>query len=183
MQELSMNILDVAENSVSAGASLVRITLGQDTAAALQTLTIEDNGRGMSAEMAAAVTDPFVTSRTTRKVGLGLPFLKMAAEMTGGQMHITSALGAGTTVAATFGLGHIDLAPLGDIGGTVATLCQGAPDTDFVFTFTRDGREFAFDTRQAREILGGVPLDTPEVTLFIRDHVREGVQQVLDGHN
>ncbi len=181
MQELSMNILDVAENSVSAGAALVQITLTQNTAAALQTLTIEDDGKGMDADMVRRVTDPFVTTRTTRKVGLGLPFLKMAAELTGGGLHITSTPGVGTAVTATFGLNHIDLAPLGDVGGTIATLCQGAPDSDFVFTFTRDNHRFCFDTREARAVLGGVPLNTPEVTLFIRDHVREGVDEAM--HN
>lgn len=120
MQELSMNVLDVAENSVAAGATLVAITLSIDTAAKRMTLTITDNGRGMPPEMAARVTDPFCTTRKTRKVGLGLPFLKMAAEMTGGALSIESTVGKGTCVTAWFTLGHIDLAPLGDMSATVA---------------------------------------------------------------
>ena len=114
-----MNVLDVAENSVAAGATLVAITLSIDTAAKRMTLTITDNGKGMPPEMAARVTDPFCTTRKTRKVGLGLPFLKMAAEMTGGALSIESTVGKGTCVTAWFTLGHIDLAPLGDMSATV----------------------------------------------------------------
>ena len=111
MQELSMNVLDVAENSVAAGATLVAITLSIDTAAKRMTLTITDNGKGMPPEMAARVTDPFCTTRKTRKVGLGLPLLKMTAQATGGEMSIASKPGEGTTVRVTFGLSHIDRPP------------------------------------------------------------------------
>lgn len=179
MQELSMNILDIAQNSVKAGAALVEIGLLQDTAQRVLELSIKDDGSGMSAEMAARVTDPFCTSRTTRKVGLGLPFLKMAAEMTGGGMHIESAPGAGTLVRATFTLGHIDLAPLGDIGGTISALAQCNPDMDFIYRFARDGQEFVFDTREAREMLGGVPLSEPQVALFIKDYVQQHTDALL----
>jgi len=148
MQELSMNVLDVAENSVAAGATLVAITLSIDTAAKRMTLTITDNGKGMPPEMAARVTDPFCTTRKTRKVGLGLPFLKMAAEMTGGALSIESTVGKGTCVTAWFTLGHIDLAPLGDMSATVAGLIQCSPDIDFVYTVQADGEQFAADTRE-----------------------------------
>lgn len=183
MQELSMNILDVAENSVSAGASLVEITLLQDTAQGTQTLTVKDNGRGMSPQMVQTVTDPFTTTRTTRKVGLGLPFLKMAAEQTGGGMSLESEEGKGTTVCATFTLGHIDLMPLGDIGGTISALCAANPDADIVFTFGHDASVFSFDTRDARKILEGVPFSEPSVSVFIREHVNEGVQEALGGES
>jgi len=158
MQELSMNVLDVAENSVAAGATLVAITLSIDTAAKRMTLTITDNGKGMPPEMAARVTDPFCTTRKTRKVGLGLPFLKMAAEMTGGALSIESTVGKGTCVTAWFTLGHIDLAPLGDMSATVAGLIQCSPDIDFVYTVQADGEQFAADTRELRAVLDGVPL-------------------------
>lgn len=179
MQELSMNILDIAENSVSAGASLIEITLSQNTARHLQKLTIRDNGKGMPPEMVQKVTDPFTTSRTTRKVGLGLPFLKMAAEQTGGAMSIESTPGVGTTVTASFTLGHIDLMPLGDIGGSISVLCQANPNLDVVFAFSQNSAHFTFDTREARAILGDVPLNEPAVAVFIKDHVNEGVQAIL----
>ena len=147
-----MNVLDVAENSVAAGATLVAITLSIDTAAKRMTLTITDNGKGMPPEMAARVTDPFCTTRKTRKVGLGLPFLKMAAEMTGGALSIESTVGKGTCVTAWFTLGHIDLAPLGDMSATVAGLIQCSPDIDFVYT--RAGRRRAVRRGHARAACG-----------------------------
>ena len=116
MQELSMNLLDIAQNSVAAGSTLTQITIAIDTAAKRLTLTIADNGKGMDEETVRRVTDPFYTTRTTRKVGLGLPLFQEAARATGGELTIRSAVGKGTTVEAFFTLGHIDLAPLGDLG-------------------------------------------------------------------
>lgn len=174
-----MNVLDVAENSVRAGASLIEITLVQNSSANRQTLLIADNGKGMDADMVQKVTDPFTTTRTTRKVGLGLPFLKMAAEMTQGSLSIESTVGVGTKVTAVFTLDHIDLMPLGDMGSTISALVQGSPDTDLVYRFEKDGDIYVFDTREAREVLDGVPLSEPSVLLFIRQHVQEGMQEIL----
>ena len=119
MTEISLNILDVAENSTKAGATLVTITVDADFGADQLTVSIEDNGCGMTPEQVERVTDPFFTSRTTRKVGLGVPFFKYAAESTGGSFRFDSAVGAGTTVTATFTLSHIDRMPLGDISTTI----------------------------------------------------------------
>ena len=175
-----MNILDIAENSVRAQATLVEILLEQDTGRQRQVLTIRDNGKGMDAEMVLQVTDPFCTTRTTRKVGLGLPFLKMAAEMTNGSLHIESTPGKGTAVIASFALNHIDLAPLGDMPATISALAQTNPDIDFVYRLTRDGATFIFDTREAKELLGEVRLSEPSVALFIRDYVEEQTREILD---
>lgn len=183
MQELSMNVLDVAENSVAAGATLVAITLSIDTAAKRMTLTITDNGKGMPPEMAARVTDPFCTTRKTRKVGLGLPLLKMAAEMTGGALSIESTVGKGTCVTAWFTLGHIDLAPLGDMSATVAGLIQCSPDIDFVYTVQADDEQFAADTRELRAVLDGVPLSEPSVALWLREYLAENTEQLLQKEN
>ena len=178
-----MNILDVAENSVAAHARLVRIALAIDPAQGRLTLCIADDGTGMDAEMAARVTDPFCTSRTSRKVGLGLPFLKMAAELTGGEMQLQSAPGKGTTVTAWFTLGHIDLPPLGDIGGTVATLIQCSPHIDFVFTLTAGPDAFVADTREIRQLLGDVSLAEPQVALWLREYLAENTQELLKRSN
>lgn len=183
MQELSMNVLDVAENSVAAGATLTQITLCIDSAAKRQILTIADNGKGMPPELLENITDPFVTTRTTRKVGLGLPFLKMAAEMTGGGLDIQSTVGKGTTVTAIFTLGHIDLMPLGDLGGTVAGLVQCNPDVDFLFTLTADGEQFAMDTRELRTVLDGVSFAEPDIALWLRDYLRENIEPILKRSN
>lgn len=174
-----MNVLDVAENSVAAGATLTQITLAAESAKSLLTLTIRDNGKGMSPEMVKTVTDPFCTSRTTRKVGLGLPFLKMAAELTGGGLSIESKVGEGTCITATFTLGHIDLAPLGDIAATVAGLIQCNPDVDFVFVLEADGERFTADTREMRALLDGVPFSEPAVALWVQDYLRENTEQIL----
>ena len=174
-----MNVLDVAENSVAAGSTLTSITVEIDTAKRLLAVTIADNGKGMDEETVRRVTDPFYTTRTTRKVGLGLPLFREAAEATGGALHIRSQPGRGTTVRATFTLGHIDLAPLGDMTGTVVGLVQCNPKIDFVYRVVADGEEFCMDTREVRGILEGVPLSTPEVAVFLRVYLQENTENLL----
>ena len=174
-----MNVLDVAENSVAAGSTLTSITVEIDTAKRLLAVTIDDNGKGMDEETVRRVTDPFYTTRTTRKVGLGLPLFREAAEATGGALHIRSQPGRGTTVRATFTLGHIDLAPLGDMTGTVVGLVQCNPKIDFVYRVVADGEEFCMDTREVRGILEGVPLSTPEVAVFLRGYLQENTENLL----
>ena len=135
MKELSLHLLDVAKNSVAAGATWVDVSLDEDKDGRL-TIVISDNGRGMSPEFLAQVTDPFTTTRTTRKVGLGLPLYRMAAEQTGGSLDIQSTLGKGTTVTAVFHRRHLDCPPLGDLAGTVALLIQGSPELDLHYRHT-----------------------------------------------
>lgn len=173
MPEISLNILDIAENSTRAKASLVEITVDADTSADCLTVIIKDNGCGMNAEQTAHVTDPFFTSRTTRKVGLGVPFFKYAAESTGGNFSIDSSPGVGTIVTAVFVLSHIDRMPLGDITSTIHTLIVYHPETDFLYRYCYNGASFTLDTRQFRQILGGVPLDTPEVSQYIQEYLTE----------
>ena len=170
MQELSLNILDVAENSVRAGATLTTILVDEQPQQDLLTIQIADNGCGMSEEQVQRVTDPFFTTRTTRKVGLGVPLLKMAAELAGGSFSIRSKLGEGTTTTATFQLGHIDRMPLGDVAATICTLVQCNPEIDFVYTYRPGEREFSADTRQFRQILEGVPLSDPHAVTFLRGY-------------
>ena len=174
-----MNVLDVAQNSVAAGAKLIRITLDAQPGADTLALVVEDDGKGMDEETVRRVTDPFYTTRTTRKVGLGLPLLQMAAQMTGGALEIASQPGKGTRVCARFGLRHIDRAPLGDLASTVAGLVQCSPDIDFVFTVRVGGEEFTADTREMREVLGGVPLSEPAVAQWLRAYIDENIQPML----
>lgn len=180
MTEISLNVLDVSENSTRAGAQLVSISVTADRVRDILTIVIADNGCGMTAEQAAHVTDPFFTTRTTRKVGLGIPFFKYAAESTGGSFHIESEPGKGTTVTAVFGLSHIDRMPLGDMNATIHNLIVYHPDTDFVYTYTYNDASFTLDTRQMREILGGIPLNSPEISDYIMEFLREN-QQETDG--
>lgn len=175
MQELSLNVLDIAQNSVRAGAKLIEISVDEQPPADLLTITVADDGCGMSEEQVRRVIDPFFTTRTTRKVGLGVPFLKMGAEMTGGGLVIQSKPGVGTTLCARFGYGHIDRMPLGDMAATVASLIQCNPDLDFVYTHRLRKQAFTADTREFRQVLEGVPLSEPEVVLFINDYIKEHI--------
>jgi hypothetical protein len=173
MTEISLNILDVAENSTTANASLVEITVKADSKADKLTVIIKDNGKGMSAEVLEKVTDPFYTTRTTRKVGMGTSLFKLAAESTGGSFGITSEIGVGTTVTAVFGLTNIDRMPLGDMTATIISLVTMHLDCDWVYTFDNDGAAFTLDTREFKEQLDGVPLDDPDVVAFIKEFLNE----------
>lgn len=177
MKELSLHILDIAQNSISAGCTRLELSLTEQDGRL--TLVIGDNGRGMTPEFLASVTDPFTTTRTTRKVGLGLPLLRMAAEQTGGSLAIESTVGVGTTVTARFCSGHIDCPPLGDMAGTVALLVQGAPEVDTIYTHTTSRGSFTFDTREIRAVLGeGISLAEPEVAVWMRGYLEELEQSV-----
>lgn len=173
MRELSLNVLDIAQNSLSAGATLVEITVTEDTAADQLTIVIKDNGRGMTGEQVRRVSDPFYTTRTTRKVGMGIPLFRMAAEMAGGGLKIQSEPGKGTCVQADFTLSHIDRMPLGDMTGTISALIRLNPAVDFFYRHQRDGREAVLDTRELRQVLEGVPLDTPDVMEWIEGSLTE----------
>ena len=183
MKELSLNLLDIAENSVRAGAELTRLTLTETDDRLV--MEIADNGCGMSREVLKGVTDPFYTTRTTRKVGLGLPLLRLAAEQTGGSLEVSSVSrevdpeNHGTVVRAVFNKKHIDFTPLGDVCATVVTLIQGHPETDFLFKHSMPGRTVELDTRELREQLGEVPLNNYEVIRWIEAYLREqyGEQQ------
>ncbi len=173
MRELSLNILDIAQNSLSAGAGLVTLTVDEDSGADSLTLRVEDDGRGMDADTLQRIRDPFYTTRTTRKVGMGIPLFRMAAEMTGGSLDIVSEPGKGTAVTASFSLSHIDRMPLGDMAGTVTALIRLNPGVDFVYRHTVDGRSFEMDTRELRAQLGDVPLSEPDVMEWIDGYLRE----------
>lgn len=173
MRELSLNVLDIAQNSIAAGATCIELTVDVSLQEDRLTIRIADNGCGMTPEQIAQVRDPFYTTRTTRKVGMGVPLFRMAAEMAGGSLTITSAPGEGTCVTATFQLSHIDRLPLGDMRGTVMALVRLNPHLDFVYRYTVDGKGYTLDTHELREVLGDVPLDTPDVMEWIGDFLRE----------
>ena len=177
MKELSLNILDIAENSVKAKADLVKITVTEKDNTL--TLTVSDDGTGMTKDILDTVTNPFCTTRTTRKVGMGIPLLKFAAEQTGGHLDIESRHFSeypdthGTTVNALFYKDHIDFTPLGDAVSSLVTLIQGHPDVDFLYVHTFDGEEVSLDTRDVRAVLEDVPLDTFEVLIWIKENLTE----------
>ena len=180
MKELSLNILDVAKNSVVAGAKRIEISLVTDSDGML-TLKISDDGCGMSEETVRNVTDPFYTTRTTRRVGLGLPLLKLAAEQTGGSLNIWSSRCSedhGTTVTATFDTGSIDFTPVGDIISTVCILIAGSPEIDFVFSDVSETRRVELNTAEVRAVLGeDISLAEPEIQTWLGEYLREQYEQ------
>lgn len=183
MTELSLNILDVANNSVRARASQIRISVKIERNKDCLTIIIEDNGCGMTKEQLAQVEDPFYTSRTTRKVGLGVPFFKQAALSCEGTFSITSKVNIGTTVVATFRLSHIDRMPLGDINATIHTLITSNTEIDFIYQYEFDDANFTLDTRQMRDILGDISFDCPEVSAYIKEYLEENKKEVDGGIN
>lgn len=182
MRELSLHVLDIAQNSIAAGASFVRIEITEEMQPHRMRIRVEDDGKGMSGEQVERVCSPFYTTRTTRKVGLGIPLFKMAAEMTGGSFTIESQPGQGTVVTALFHADHVDMIPLGDIDSTVFTLIRCNPGLDFLFEHRIGDRCLVLDTRVLRETLGGeVPLDTPEVMDWITEYVKEQRMIIFGG--
>ena len=176
MRELSLNILDVAQNSITAGASLITVEVTENTVDKTMLIGIYDNGKGMSEEQVKSVIDPFYTTRTTRKVGMGIPLFKMAAEQTGGGLEIESETGVGTSVRATFKTDSVDFTPLGDIASTVQMLITMNTDRDFVYKHTVNEKEFIADTREIKEILGDVPLDAYEVSQWLLEFIKENTE-------
>ncbi len=181
MRELSLNVMDVAQNSVRAEASLVILTVTESDREDKLVISIEDNGCGMTEEQVASVIDPFFTTRTTRKVGLGVPLFKMSAEQTGGSFSIESELGKGTKTTASYVKSHVDMTPLGDINSTVSILIRCNPDIDFVFIHSTDIGSFTLDTRELREVLGDVSLDTPDVIEWISEFLKEQTEIIYGG--
>jgi Signal transduction histidine kinase len=178
MKDLSLHILDIVQNSTRANATVVEILVEEDAKKNLISITIKDNGKGMSPDMVKQVEDPFVTSRTTRKVGLGIPLFKQSAVQSGGDLHIFSEVGIGTTLVATFQMDNIDTPPWGDLPGVVAMLSSGNPDVDFVYDHYYNGNHYTFDTREVKEILGDTPIFEPGIARFIKEMIAENVGEI-----
>jgi hypothetical protein len=176
--ELALHILDIVENSVRAGATLVRILIRENRAKDLFLMRITDNGSGMTPEERQRALDPFYTTKKVRRVGLGLPMLSDAADRTGGKMTLRSKPGTGTVVEAAFGLSHIDRQPMGNIVSTLITIIVGNPGIDLLYRHEVDGRSYLLDTKEIKKELEDVPLNHPEVTGFLREHIAEGLSDI-----
>lgn len=181
MRELALNILDITENSLTAGAALVRISLEADFGEDSMRITVEDDGCGMDSEFLASVSDPFTTTRTTRKVGLGIPLFRYSAESAGGEFSISSEPGKGTVISAGYRISHIDRMPLGDFGGVVLQLITMNPSVDFIVSVRCGAQEGSLDTREFREILGDIPFSDPEVRGFLKNYIQENLVSIYGG--
>ncbi|MGC9398546.1 MAG: ATP-binding protein [Anaerolineae bacterium] len=183
-RDLCQHILDIYENSARADAQLVRVEITEDFREDRLSITVTDDGRGMDKEMVQRIADPWTTTRTTRNVGLGIPFLKQTAEMCGGHFELQSAPGEGTRVHATFEHSHIDRPPLGDLVATLMCMIVGYPQVDLVYRHRvipaqAEERTFTLDTREIRAVLGDeVPLSDPAVLRFLRTRLEEGMQSL-----
>jgi len=173
MEDLSLHILDIAENSISVGAKNIEIVIVEDISKDIMTLEINDDGKGMTPDVVKAVINPFYTTRTTRKVGLGLAFLDEAAKTANGRVEIQSSPAVGTKVKATFQISHIDRKPLGDMAATITMLVAGNPGINFTYRYEHDGQTFAFDTKEIKARLHGLDLNCPDTLMFIRDYITE----------
>ncbi|MBO5734344.1 MAG: ATP-binding protein [Clostridia bacterium] len=178
MLELSLHVLDIVNNSIKAKATEIEIEINEQVLKNTLTISIKDNGCGMDKEFLKTVTDPFKTIRTTRKVGMGLSMFQAAAEATGGKLKISSKKGVGTLVCVTFTYDHIDRQPLGNMAETMQILTSGNDSIDFIYHHIKEDKEFLFDTRQIKEILGDVSLANPEITMWIRGHIEEGLAEL-----
>lgn len=178
MKELSLHILDIVQNSIRAMATLITIEVSENSVDDWYTLTIRDNGHGMTEEQAQRALDPFFTTRTTRRVGLGLSLLKAAAEQCDGKLSITSAPGEGCEVMAEFKRSHWDRAPLGDMAETMMTLIASNPEIDFSYVHRLNDREYRLDTREIRQALEELPLNNPAVLIYIKRDVAEGLTEL-----
>lgn len=178
MKELSLHILDIAKNSVKAKATVIEIDVCEDEENNLLTIAITDNGCGMSEEFLKTVRDPFKTTRTTRKVGMGISLFEAAAVQCGGGLEIFSQLGKGTVLKAWFEYRNIDRAPLGDMAGTMQTLISGSPEIDFIYRHRKNGGEFILDTAEIKQTLAGVPIDNAEVLSWIGEYTEEGLGEL-----
>lgn len=180
MRELSLNILDIAQNSISAGASLTEIVVNENTKDNTLLIGIYDNGCGMTEEQVKSVIDPFFTTRTTRKVGMGIPLFKMSCEQTGGKFTIESQKGVGTKINALYKTDSVDFTPLGDIAATIVTIVSMNSDKEFLYRRVLDDKEFIFSTIEIKKILDGVPLSEPSVMSWIEQYINEQTNELTN---
>ncbi len=179
LEDLSQHVLDIAENSVAAEATAVLVEISEDRAGDMLSMIVEDNGRGMSPDFLEKVTDPFTTTRTTRRVGMGLPFLKQSAELCEGKFVLKSAVGVGTRTEAHFKYSSIDRPPIGDMPATIMALFMGHPEIDWTYRHFIDGREFSLTTLELVEVLEDRELlRTTDVGLWIREQIAEGLAEL-----
>lgn len=179
MRELSLHILDIAQNSIKADAECLRIVVIEDIEADKLTIKIKDDGTGMDSETVKKVIDPFYTTRTTRKVGLGIPLFKTSAEACDGFFEIKSQLGVGTEITAVFRHSHIDRVPLGNMPETIVTIINACDKMDLVYTHTYNQQSFTLNTKEIKKLLDGVSINNIDVITWLREYITEGLNEIV----
>lgn len=180
MQDLSLHLLDIAQNSIRAHATEIAITLKEDSKMKIRVLIVEDNGVGMDEETLQNVENPFFTTRTTRKVGLGIPLLKQNCELSGGKLHIESNKGHGTCLTASMYYDHVDCMPKGDIRGTFLLLLRANPQIDWRFEMYQDERMFQVSSKELKQILGDVPIHEPEIIEWLKQYIQQQEEKLVN---
>lgn len=180
MNDLSLHIIDIIQNSLSAGARLIKLTVNENIKEDLLTIEIEDNGKGMTAQQVMSLEDPFFTSRTTRRVGMGIPLFKQSALQSGGDLIVLSEPGVGTKVTATFKHSHIDRPPLGDLANSFILMVSANPERDFYFSYIYNGTEYHFDSVEVKEVLEGLPVNEPSVIRMLTGMVDENIKEIKE---
>ena len=178
MNDLSLHIIDIIQNSLSAGAKRIGLAIKEDSANDRLTISIEDNGKGMAPEVAARLEDPFYTTRTTRKVGMGIPLFKQSAMQSGGNLSVESEPGKGTTVTAWFELGNIDRPPLGDVANSFVLMVSANPQIHFTLSYVVNENEYNFDSVEVAEVLGDIELSDVRVIRMLEEMVRENINEL-----
>lgn len=178
MNDLSLHIIDIIQNSLSAGAKRIGLAIKEDSANDRLTISIEDNGKGMAPEVAARLEDPFYTTRTTRKVGMGIPLFKQSAMQSGGNLSVESEPGKGTTVTAWFELGNIDRPPLGDVANSFVLMVSANPQIHFTLSYVVNENEYTFDSVEVAEVLGDIELSDVRVIRMLEEMVRENIKEL-----
>jgi hypothetical protein len=183
MRELSLHILDVVENGITAGGNCIWIEVDEARKKDQLKIVIRDNGSGMPIEKQDNINDPFITSRTTRRVGLGLSLLSAATERCDGTLSVDTQPGKGTEIEATFRYSHIDRAPLGDTAATITTLIIGNPGIDFVYSHRIDGNNFSLDTREIRAEMDDLSLSDPVVIHHLTETIRSALKKLASSED
>ncbi len=175
MNDLSLHIIDIIQNSLSAGAFLIRLTVDENIKEDKLTIIIEDNGKGMTQEQVSKLTDPFFTSRTTRRVGMGIPLFKQSANQCGGDLKVESVLGKGTIITAWFRYSNIDCPPLGDVANAFILMLSANPDHHFILKYIYNGSEYIFDSEEVKEVLGDIPFNDASIIRVLTEMIRENL--------
>ncbi len=178
MKELSLHVYDLLENSIAANATNIELIIRDSVKDNIYHFTIKDNGKGMSPEFLAKVTDPWTTTRKTRKVGIGLPLIKMNSETAGGGMKIESELGKGTILQFWFQHDHLDRPPMGDLAGTIVMLCSQYENIRFIYRHITDNDEFIFDTEEVKEALDGMSMHDINIMKYLKEMIQENLQEI-----
>ena len=178
MNDLSLHIIDIIQNSLSAGAKRIGLAIKEDSANDRLTISIEDNGKGMAPEVAARLGDPFYTTRTTRKVGMGIPLFKQSAMQSGGNLSVESEPGKGTTVTAWFELGNIDRPPLGDVANSFVLMVSANPQIHFTLSYVVNENEYTFDSVEVAEVLGDIELSDVRVIRMLEEMIKENIKEL-----